>query len=75
MWSLGCILVELYTGSPLFSPKVTTDLSTIQNKELWARDCVLKSIHELLGPFPLSIYSKGKFYSRHFNEYNYLKSR
>ncbi|KAJ8044561.1 Serine/threonine-protein kinase ppk5 [Holothuria leucospilota] len=48
MWSVGCILAELYIGRPLFFA---------QNKE-----GILGKIYQLLGPLPVNIYQRGKFY-------------
>nr|XP_022332202.1 probable serine/threonine-protein kinase yakA [Crassostrea virginica] len=48
LWSLGCILAELYSGLPLFpgTSKVP----------------VIKEMTRLLGPFPRGVFQKGKFY-------------
>eukprot|EP00743_Colponemidia_sp_Colp-15_P009513 GILK01010403.1.p1 GENE.GILK01010403.1~~GILK01010403.1.p1 ORF type:complete len:770 (+),score=161.45 GILK01010403.1:266-2311(+) len=49
MWSLGCILVELFLGKSLFAVGSAPEL--------------VRSINQLLGPFPLKPFSSGKFYS------------
>lgn len=45
MWSLGCILVELYTGQPLFCGQSELDQ--------------IKAIQSLLGPLPPSLIARG----------------
>ncbi|XP_022093013.1 uncharacterized protein LOC110980534 isoform X2 [Acanthaster planci] len=49
MWSLGCILVELYLGEPLFF--------AVTKEEL------LQKMIAVLGPLPVQIFQRGKFYS------------
>ncbi|KAK3092239.1 hypothetical protein FSP39_000160 [Pinctada imbricata] len=49
MWSLGCILAELYKGTQLFHGTSKIPL--------------IKEMTRLLGPFPLKVYQRGKFYS------------
>ncbi|XP_048579174.1 serine/threonine-protein kinase unc-51 isoform X1 [Nematostella vectensis] len=49
MWSLGCILAELYLGKPLFFGRTKTE--------------VLHEIVEILGPLPRVPFQSGKFYS------------
>lgn len=48
LWSLGCILAELYSGMPLFPGT--------------SKIPVIKEMTRLLGPFPRSVFQKGKFY-------------
>ncbi|XP_013388897.2 uncharacterized protein LOC106157711 [Lingula anatina] len=48
MWSLGCILAELYLGQPLFG---------YGNKKL-----VLEQITKVLGPFPRDLCQRGKYF-------------
>ncbi|XP_069116533.1 uncharacterized protein [Argopecten irradians] len=50
MWSLGCILAELYLSNPLFMGNSKMD--------------IMKQITSLLGPFPGITFQRGKFYSR-----------
>ncbi|XP_046861919.1 uncharacterized protein LOC124455275 [Xenia sp. Carnegie-2017] len=49
MWSLACVLAELYLGEPLF-------LAT-------SKEEILEQIHSLLGPLPLSPYQEGKYFT------------
>ncbi|XP_050407779.2 uncharacterized protein LOC126822775 [Patella vulgata] len=49
MWSLGCILAELFLTVPLFDGKNKND--------------ILNKISELLGPFPSDMFQRGKFYN------------
>lgn len=50
MWSIGCILAELYTGTPLFyGPNL---------------ESILMKMHTLLGPIPQEIFQRGKFYRK-----------
>ncbi|KAI0215230.1 hypothetical protein LSAT2_032736 [Lamellibrachia satsuma] len=48
MWSLGCVLAELYTGQPLFRGRDTKS--------------VLRKIVQLLSPLPVDIFQRGKFF-------------
>lgn len=48
LWSLGCILAELYSGMPLFPGT--------------SKIPVIKEMTRLLGPFPRGVFQKGKFY-------------
>ncbi|KAK6182715.1 hypothetical protein SNE40_010337 [Patella caerulea] len=54
MWSLGCILAELFLTVPLFDGKNKND--------------ILNKISELLGPFPSDVFQRGKFYDE-FHEF------
>ncbi|XP_033734805.1 probable serine/threonine-protein kinase yakA [Pecten maximus] len=56
MWSLGCILAELYLSKPLFMGNSKMD--------------IMKQITSLLGPFPGRTFQRGKFYSsfKHFTD-------
>ncbi|XP_028393003.1 serine/threonine-protein kinase 36-like [Dendronephthya gigantea] len=49
MWSLGCVLAELYLGEPLF-------LAT-------SKDEILEKMQALLGPFPMCPFQSGKYFS------------
>ncbi|XP_014676700.1 PREDICTED: dual specificity tyrosine-phosphorylation-regulated kinase 1A-like [Priapulus caudatus] len=49
MYSLGCVLAELYLGKPLFFGK---------NKE-----AILSETVELLGAFPMTVFQRGKYFS------------
>ncbi|XP_074662349.1 uncharacterized protein LOC141914909 [Tubulanus polymorphus] len=48
MWSLGCILAELYTGKPLFYGKDKREL--------------LSAAVGMFGTFPKNLFHRGKFY-------------
>ncbi|XP_062596924.1 probable serine/threonine-protein kinase yakA isoform X2 [Saccostrea cucullata] len=48
LWSLGCILAELYSGAPLFPGT--------------SKIPIIKEMTRLLGPFPRDVFQKGKFY-------------
>ncbi|KAK2174453.1 hypothetical protein NP493_801g02063 [Ridgeia piscesae] len=48
LWSLGCVLTELYTGQPLFRGR---DAKTV----LW-------KMVQLLGPLPVDVFQRGKFF-------------
>ncbi|XP_048734093.2 serine/threonine-protein kinase pakF-like isoform X2 [Ostrea edulis] len=48
LWSLGCILAELYSGIPLFPGT--------------SKIPIIKEMTRLLGPFPKDLFQKGKFY-------------
>ncbi|XP_041469640.1 dual specificity tyrosine-phosphorylation-regulated kinase 2-like [Lytechinus variegatus] len=50
MWSLGCILAELYLGKPLFWAK--------QKEEL------LSQMTSLFGPLPTKVYQRAKFFTQ-----------
>ncbi|XP_071963337.1 uncharacterized protein [Antedon mediterranea] len=49
MWSVGCILAELYIGEPLFPAK--------------SSDFLLTRMIGLLGPLPASPFNRGKFHN------------
>ncbi|XP_038077357.1 uncharacterized protein LOC119745208 [Patiria miniata] len=49
MWSVGCILAELYLGEPLFF--------AVTKEEL------LQKMVAVLGPLPVQIFQRGKFFS------------
>lgn len=51
MWSMGCLLVELYTGTPLFRVKTPEEL--------------FESMLQILGPLPAGVFSNSKFYSKY----------
>ena len=48
MWSLGCVLAELYTGTPLFKVKTPEDL--------------FEAMIKVLGPISAGVFSGSKFY-------------
>ncbi|PIK43738.1 putative homeodomain-interacting protein kinase 3, partial [Apostichopus japonicus] len=48
LWSVGCILAELYIGRPLFFART--------------KGHILGKIYQLLGPLPVQIYQRGKFF-------------
>jgi serine/threonine protein kinase len=54
VWSVGCILYELYTGKILFPGN--------NNNEM------LRLHQELKGPFPNRMVKKGQFRSKHFDD-------
>ncbi|XP_060590752.1 uncharacterized protein LOC132745791 [Ruditapes philippinarum] len=54
IWSLGCILVELVIGRPLF-------LSTTMKG-------IIEQIASILGPFPAKVFARGKFF-RNYKKY------
>ncbi|CAB4009097.1 Dual specificity tyrosine-phosphorylation-regulated kinase 2, partial [Paramuricea clavata] len=49
MWSLGCVLAEFYLGEPLFLAM--------------SKDEILEKMQALLGPFPMSPFQTGKYFS------------
>ena len=53
MWSIGCVLYELYTGKILFPGR--------SNNEM------LKLVMDVQGPFPKKMLRKGAFADRHFD--------
>jgi serine/threonine protein kinase len=59
MWSVGCILVEVYTGMPLF----------VAN----SREKLLAQMISMLGPLPQHPYCNSKHYTKYFDKYHNLK--
>lgn len=62
IWSLGCVLYELYTGDILFSGSDNTDM--------------LIRIMDTCGMFPLKLVRNNKYYSQYYNdkhEFTYSK--
>ena len=53
MWSIGCVIYELYTGKILFPGR--------SNNEM------LKLMMDVQGPFPKKMLRKGAFADRHFD--------
>ena len=53
MWSIGCVLYELYTGKILFPGR--------SNNEM------LKLVMDVQGPFPKKMLRRGAFADRHFD--------
>ena len=53
MWSIGCVVYELYTGKILFPGR--------SNNEM------LKLMMDVQGPFPKKMLRKGAFADRHFD--------
>ena len=51
MWSMGCILVELWTGEVLFGIGPSQADNTLAH---------LAAIHSLLGPFPLEMVHRAR---------------
>jgi len=54
IWSVGCVLYELFTGDILYPGKTNNGM--------------LKLHMELNGNFPKRFIKKGKFHEKHFNE-------
>lgn len=54
MWSVGCVLYELYTGKILFPGR--------SNNEM------LKLMMDVKGPFPKKMLKKGIFVDKHFED-------
>lgn len=66
MWSLGCIVFELLTGDLLFDPHAGST---------WDREeDHLAMMIELMGYFPKSVYSNGKYAGNYFNKQGELKN-
>lgn len=60
MWSLACIVFELLTGDLMFDPHAG---------KTWSREeDHLALMSELVGDFPKSLLSKGKYTSEYFNK-------
>jgi len=57
MWSVGCVLFELYTGKILFAGKDNNDM--------------LRLFLETKGRFPAKMVKKGMFRAEHFAEDGY----
>jgi hypothetical protein len=51
MWSLGCVLAELYIGRPLFRVRSSSELFV--------------NMQQVLGPLPAGVFSSSKFYSKY----------
>jgi serine/threonine-protein kinase SRPK3 len=65
MWSMACIVFELITGDLLFDPHAG---------KTWDREeDHLAMMIELLGNFPRSVSSKGKFAGQYFNKRGELR--
>ncbi|KAK3592907.1 hypothetical protein CHS0354_011699 [Potamilus streckersoni] len=60
MWSIGCILAELYMGKPLFHGK--------------RKEEILQQMTQLLGPLPSYIFQRGKFFPK-FKQYTGLSNQ
>ncbi|KAL3873269.1 hypothetical protein ACJMK2_036405 [Sinanodonta woodiana] len=60
MWSIGCILAELYMGKPLFLGS--------------RKEEILLEMTRLLGPLPSHIFQRGKFFSK-FKQYTGLSNQ
>lgn len=54
MWSLGCIVIEICSGVPVF-------------QACGAPQELLSQMIQLFGPLPLDPFSKGKFYATYFS--------
>jgi len=65
MWSLACILFELLTGDLMFDPHAGKSWSREEDH--------LALMMELLGDFPRSLLSQGKYTSDYFNRAGELK--
>jgi len=53
MWSVGCVIFELFTGRILFPGKTNNDM--------------IRQIMDLKGPIPKKMLRKGSFTERHFD--------
>ncbi len=56
MWSLGCVLIQLHLGFPLFNVSDRAEL--------------VKKICDTIGSPPVDIYGSAKYYADHFDEAN-----
>lgn len=54
MWSIGCVLYELFTGKILFPGKTNNEM--------------LKLMMDVKGPFPKKMLKKAAFADKHFND-------
>jgi len=54
MWSIGCVLYELFTGRILFPGRTNNDM--------------LRVMMEVKGPFPRKMLKKGIFVEKHFED-------
>ncbi|KAI8468803.1 MAG: kinase-like protein [Monoraphidium minutum] len=54
MWSIGCVLYELFTGRILFPGRTNNDM--------------LRTMMEVKGPFPRKMLKKGIFVEKHFED-------
>lgn len=54
MWSIGCILVEALTGTPLFGCRT--------------KEKLLQKMVSILGPLPVTPFSEGQAYHDYFTE-------
>ena len=54
MWSIGCVLYELFTGRILFPGRTNNDM--------------LRCVMEVKGPFPRKMLKKGAFADKHFED-------
>jgi serine/threonine protein kinase len=54
MWSIGCVLYELFTGRILFPGRTNNDM--------------LRVMMEVKGPFPRKMLKKGIFVDKHFED-------
>jgi dual specificity tyrosine-phosphorylation-regulated kinase 2/3/4 len=51
MWSLGCVLAELYIGRPLFKVRSSSELFV--------------NMQQILGPLPAGVFNSSKFYVKY----------
>lgn len=54
MWSVGCVLYELFTGKILFPGRTNNEM--------------LKLMMDVKGPFPKKMLKKGIFVDKHFED-------
>ncbi|CAG8627128.1 7911_t:CDS:10 [Ambispora leptoticha] len=60
MWSLGCIICEIWLGRPIFQSS-TELLDQSQQQQGMPRKSIIYAIIQILGKFPTSPYSRAKF--------------